>query len=694
MRNCNLVTKFATFSALILFLCLPISAKAQVCSEGGNEFACQEALVRFSRSASEQDVERAFANLDASPVKYFKNSRLYWVRFHGESSTLEKVAELRDENKVLMAVPNAIVRADSIPNDPYFPYLWGLQNTGQFSSQGIEADIGMDQVWDYITSAASIVVAVIDTGVDYNHPDLVDNMWVNTGEIPNNSIDDDENGYVDDVYGYDFYNDDGDPFDDHYHGTHVAGTIGAVGNNSVGVTGVAQSASIMAVKFLSGDGWGYYSGAVSSIEYAVANGAKVLNNSWGGGGYDSALASAVAASNTAGVIFVAAAGNSGYDTDDYPNYPSCLSSSNVVSVAATTYDDDIAYFSNYGAYTVDLGAPGYYIFSTLPDNDYGYLSGTSMASPHVAGAAALLWAAYPTLSHLQVINLLYQGVTEKNYLSGITVTGGMLDLANSLVLGDPSLNNAPVANAGSTQYAKVTQRVTLEGSAIDEDGNEMTYAWSFVPPSGSSATLSNDTSLNPYFTADVEGTYYASLYASDWLSTSVASTVSIVITNDQVPPNVVIRATKSSESGDSIQSGSTVDLGERVILNASESTDNNVSASVSTSLSYEWSFIQRPYGSSSTISDSTEEIAYFIPDLEGTYTVRLTIDDGQNENSAEVSFVAGEGDNVGGDGVANSGGGSGGCTMQAAQANYTSFLFLFLVLLAPFILRIKKLDRQ
>ncbi len=696
MQACRKPFKSGVFFLFffIFFPVLALSAEVRDCEEEGKEFACEQALVRFSKSASPEYIQQVFSKLDATPLQYFNQSRIYYVKFNRSTDTLDQVVDLRDENKVLMAVPNAKVTADSLPNDPYFSYLWGLRNTGQFSSNGTGADIGIDDVWDHITDSSSIVVAVIDTGVDYTHPDLANNMWVNTGEIPNNSIDDDDNGYVDDVYGYDFFNDDGDPFDDHYHGTHVAGTIGAVGNNSIGVVGVAQTASIMAVKFLGSDGWGYYSGAVSAIEYAVANGAKVLNNSWGGGSYDYALANAVAASNTAGTIFVAAAGNSGENTDYYPNYPSCISSSNVISVAATTYDDELAYFSNYGAYTVDLGAPGYYIMSTLPtdyyegSDDYGYLSGTSMATPHVAGAAALLWAAYPNLSHLQIINLLYQGVTEKSYLNGVSVTGGMLNLANSLILGDPALNNAPVANAGSTQYAKVTQTVTLEGSAIDEDGNSMTYSWSFVPPSGSSASLSASTSLNPYFTADVEGTYYASLYASDWLSTSVASTVSIVITNDRVPPNVVIRATKSSESGDSIDSGSQVVLGDRVVLNGNESTDNSVSASESSALEYEWEFISRPSGSSSSITDADQVIAYFVPDLAGVYTIRLTVNDGQNENSGEVSFMAGDSSSIGANG--GSDGGSGGCSIQTGSTmSFSSWLWMSGLLLI--LLFIKKL---
>jgi len=668
------------------------------CGKSGEEYACQEALVKFSKSASPAEIEKILSGANAIPLQYFDYGRIYHLKLNSDKDTLSQIQELRNQNKVLIASPNAKVTADSLPNDPYFSYMWGLQNTGQFNPSAAGVDIEIEGAWNFFTDSSSVIVAVIDTGVDYTHPDLADNMWVNAGEIPNNGIDDDANGYVDDVHGYDFYNNDGDPYDDYYHGTHVAGTIGAVGNNGIGVVGVAQKAKIMAVKFLGSNGWGYYSGAISAIQYAIANGAKVLNNSWGGFSYDSGLWSAVAASDAAGVIFVAAAGNSSVNTDYYPFYPSALSSPNIISVAAMTYNDHLAYFSNYGAYSVDLAAPGDFILSTFPayggEAQYGYLSGTSMATPHVSGAAALLWSAFPYLSHRQVINLLYQGVSSKSYLGGKSVTGGMLNLAKSLALEDPSLNHAPIANAGSNQYSLVGSLVTLEGSGIDEDGNALTYSWSLIGPAGSLASLDSTQLQKPSFKADLEGIYFASLQVSDWTSTSTASTVSIEVKKNPniSPPTVVIRPKKASSLEEDLLSGSVVQKGEKVILDAQGSSAGTISANEFMGLEYEWEFIEKPVISNGAIADADQAVAFFIPDAEGTYTIRLTLNDSHNENSGEISFVVLKDalDNSAGTSLPptenieekpfSGGGGLGGCALQGLNIFYVNpwFVFLFL----------------
>jgi subtilisin-like proprotein convertase family protein len=281
----------------------------------------------------------------------------------------------------------------SIPNDPSFGSLWGLSNNG---SQGglLNADINIEPAWA-LGTATSIVTAVIDTGVDYTHPDLASNIWTNTDEVAGNGIDDDGNGFVDDVRGWDFVNNDSDPMDDNGHGTHVAGTIGAVGNNGIGVTGVAWTASIMPLKFLDQSGSGSLSDAIKAIQYARVNGAKIINASWGGGGLSSALQSAITQFITSGGLFVAAAGNEATNNDVTPSYPANYQG--VISVGASTRTDTRASFSNYGT-SVDVFAPGQSILSTLPGNRYGSLSGTSMATPQVAGALALLWGQNPTLS--------------------------------------------------------------------------------------------------------------------------------------------------------------------------------------------------------------------------------------------------------------------------------------------------------
>ncbi|OAD21914.1 serine protease, subtilase family, partial [Candidatus Thiomargarita nelsonii] len=273
-----------------------------------------------------------------------------------------------------------------------------------------DADIDAVEAWDTFTGSHDVVVAVIDTGVDYNHVDLVDNRWINVGEIAGNGIDDDGNGFVDDVYGYDFVYGDSDPMDGHSHGTHCSGTIGGVGNNSIGVAGVAHTVRIMAVKFLDDSGSGSTDDAIESVLYAVDNGAHILSNSWGGDDFSQGLEDAISYANDHDVLFVAAAGNDGRDTDVSPHYPSSYDVPNVLAVAATDHNDAKPSWSNYGLTSVDLGAPGVDTLSTEPGNSYGYKSGTSMATPHVSGAAALVKGYNPGLSALDIKSLIMDSV--------------------------------------------------------------------------------------------------------------------------------------------------------------------------------------------------------------------------------------------------------------------------------------------
>lgn len=314
----------------------------------------------------------------------------------------------------------------TIPNDSLFGQLWGMQNNGT------GADIDAPEAWDVTTGSAGVLVCVIDTGIDYNHPDLAANAWVNPGEIPGNNVDDDNNGYVDDIYGYDFVNNDANPWDDHGHGTHVSGTIGGVGNNSTGVAGVNWTVKIAGAKFLDSGGSGWDSDAISAIYYATSIGVDLTCNSWGGGGGSQSLKNAIDNADANGILFMAAAGNDGWNNDSTPHYPSSFSSANIISVAATTYSDGLAGFSNYGSTSVDLGAPGEGITSTLPNNQYQAWSGTSMATPHVAGAAALIKAHKPSLTHSQIKTILMSSVDPISALSGKSVTGGRLNVFKAL----------------------------------------------------------------------------------------------------------------------------------------------------------------------------------------------------------------------------------------------------------------------
>ncbi|GCL34396.1 putative peptidase [Planktothrix agardhii CCAP 1459/11A] len=322
------------------------------------------------------------------------------------------------------------------PNDPGYSQLWGLNNTGQ-SGGTADADIDAPEAWDIQKGNQNLVIGVIDTGVDYNHPDLSANIWTNPGEIAGDGIDNDSNGYIDDVRGWDFAYNDNNPMDVHGHGTHVAGTIAGKGNNGVGVTGVAWNAKIMPLKFLNDSGSGSLSNAILAINYATAKGVKLTNNSWGGGGYSQALYDAINTAGQQGALFIAAAGNESNNNDANPAYPASYNLSNIISVASTTRTDGLSSFSNYGATTVDLGAPGSDIYSAWPNSTYNTISGTSMASPHVTGAAALLWSQNPTWTAQQVKNKLMQTTDPISALSGKTVTGGRLNINNALAGSTP-----------------------------------------------------------------------------------------------------------------------------------------------------------------------------------------------------------------------------------------------------------------
>jgi len=329
------------------------------------------------------------------------------------------------------AEPDYLVWHCAEPNDPSFAdnQLWGLKNPGGVNGYTQGADIDAPAGWAVRNDASSVVVAVTDTGVAYNHEDLAPNMWTNPAEIPGNGMDDDGNGLIDDVFGYNAYDGNGDPMDLQGHGTHCAGTIGARGDNGVGITGVAWNVRLMAGKFLGPNG-GTTSDAITVIEYALKNGADIISASWGGGGYSQALKNAIAACANAGIPFVAAAGNSGTNNDSLPHYPSSFDLPNIVAVAATNANDELTGFSCFGRNSVDIAAPGWQIWSTYigGTSSYRFLHGTSMATPHVSGALALARAEFPTAGVDELIDRLYRSVDTKAALDGKVATAGRLNL--------------------------------------------------------------------------------------------------------------------------------------------------------------------------------------------------------------------------------------------------------------------------
>ncbi len=355
---------------------------------------------------------------------------------------------------VQIAEPNYIYRINRAPNDPMIGRLWGMSNTGLKDSEGSigvkGVDVGAYDAWDIQTGSRNVVVAVIDTGVLWNHPDLAENIWTNQAEangLPN--VDDDKNGFVDDIHGYDFANDKGDPNDDQGHGTHVSGTIGAKGNDGKGIVGVAWDVQIMGVKFLDAGGSGTLENAIKSIDYATKMGAQIMSNSWGGGGFSETLKESIERSNAAGALFVAAAGNESNNNDSNPSYPASYQIPNVLSVAAINNQGGMASFSNYGRSKVHVGAPGVNILSTTTAG-YEAWSGTSMATPHVSGIAALVLSNEPNITSLELKNRIISTAKPISGLRGKVQSGGLANAFTALTNQTPSPDVNDPAHWNST----------------------------------------------------------------------------------------------------------------------------------------------------------------------------------------------------------------------------------------------------
>lgn len=397
-----------------------------------------ELVVSFTPNATQHNEERVVARTRGEVEQQIESSDSVVISVD-PAATERTVRKLAHERFVQHVEPNYVVRAARLPNDREFPEQWGLRNLGHFDGR-VGADVGAPQAWD-VTIGNSAPVAVVDTGVGFKHQDLADNAWTNPAE-PRNGVDDDGNGFKDDVNGADFLQGDANPDDDGGHGTHVAGIIGAQGNNSIGIAGVNWEAQVMGLKFLDANGEGNTADAAAAIDYAVNKGARVINASWGGPAFSHALYSAVRRANERGVLVVAAAGNDGLNADSSPDYPAAFDLPNVISVAATDRADRLLDFSNYGAKSVDLAAPGDDVHSTVPNavdpSGYAAFSGTSMAAPFVSGAAALYLSKFPQASVDQVRAALLGSVDPLPTLTRKTVTGGRLNVAKALGAAAPS----------------------------------------------------------------------------------------------------------------------------------------------------------------------------------------------------------------------------------------------------------------
>jgi hypothetical protein len=532
---------------LSLLLVLPRRAPSQVVPDphvakqadwtGQPKYRPDEILVRFRSGTSSAAVEALHHAVGGQHVRSWSSVEgLELVRLAAGTSIRDAVRGYRQNLNVLYAEPNYIYHALTTPNDPKFSQLWGLQNTGQnLGTAG--ADIHAPQAWSLSTGSSNVVVAVIDTGIDYNHEDLKANVWSNPTTY-SATIDGVSINCAAGTHGFNATTDTCDPLDDNGHGTHVSGTIGAIGNNGIGVAGVNWSVQILACKFLDASGGGSLSGAITCLDFVKAmkdRGANIVatNNSWGGGGFSQALSDAIQAQQRDGILFIAAAGNDSSNNDLVSTYPSDYFLANVISVAATTRFDGLANFSNTGAHSVHLGAPGQEILSTTPNNTYSVLNGTSMATPQVTGVAALLAAQDPSRDWRVIRNLIVAGGDAIPALTG-TISGkrlnayGAMTCSNSLVAKrlQPTLD---------TMAGSVGQPITLAALNINcaQPAGQVTVT---VSPGSQQITLTDNGTGPDQAAGDgiYSGTWTPSALGDYVLSFSTGGTVQVTVLNNYV----------------------------------------------------------------------------------------------------------------------------------------------------------------
>lgn len=496
------------FIIIVLFLFVSASARsAGVILDKGLtkgdkvDYVKGEVIVKYKKDVPDERINGLHQRMNAIKKRDIPNLRIQSVKIPDDMSVEDAIAQYKNDPDVEYAEPNYILRAlATIPNDTNFTNLWGL-------NQASDADIDAPEAWDITQGSSSVVVAVIDTGVAYNHPDLAANIWSNSGETNcSDGIDNDGNGYIDDCRGWNFLDNSNDPTDYNSHGTHVAGTIAAIGNNGNGITGVMWNAQIMPLRFLGVSGSGDTANAVSAIMYAADNGARIINASWGGGGYSQALYDAINYARGKNVLFVAAAGNSGTNNDTTPFYPASYNLDNIISVAATTQTDVLASFSNFGATSVDLAAPGVNIYSSIPVFSYG--AATTLYSTNfdtdVVGNVPSNWTRGGTNSSWAVTNL-----SSSSPSNSLTDSPGVnyLNNTNAYVLYNSvfsrgSYNNAYFLNFNTRQYL--------------ESGYDYLYAvaspdhatWYSFWQSSATYTTFTPASVNLTSAAEVFGNFY------------------------------------------------------------------------------------------------------------------------------------------------------------------------------------------
>lgn len=555
------------------------------------DYTHSEILVRFNNDVRIEDLQtmphnsmsvNEYAILSGTLGEGFRSdNQLFEVPVYGSQSVIGLVEYYNSLSMVDYAEPNYTMQTAAAPNDQFYQYQWGPGN------------MGAESAWDTRTDSSSVIVGVIDSGVQYDHPDLQDNIWTNSGEIAGNGIDDDNNGYIDDYYGYDFDNDDSDPMDDNGHGTHVAGTIGARGNNTTGVAGMGWNASLMSLKVI---GNGSNADVARAIDYATDNGAKITNNSYGYAGTNvsgsQVMSDAIQRAQNSGVLYIVAAGNSrtGIPASDldgnFNAWPAEYSKvhDNVITVSAIDDDGSFASYSHWGDESVQIAAPGTQIASTYYGSQYVYLSGTSMAAPHVAGAAALLWAERPDMTYLEIKAAMLD-TARPDHLN--LVTNGVLDLGAAMESITSSTNNPPNAvNDSATVDEDNSVGVAVLSNDSDPDGDTLTLQSYGQPSNGSVSDNGSVITYTP--AANFNGTDSFNYTINDGNGNTDTATVFVTInavndspvanddqatTDEDVPVDVDVVANDTDIDGDSLfisslsqpANGSVVDNGDGTV---------------------------------------------------------------------------------------------------------------------------------
>ncbi len=381
----------------------------------------------------------------------------------GRRYVREAIEILENNQGVVYAEPDYIIRIDEEPNDPYYSNLYAMEL------------IDAPKAWDITTGSAEIIAAVVDTGVDTKHADLNENIWMNPGEIASDGIDNDGNGFIDDINGWNFVSDNNDPYDDHSHGTHVAGTIAAVGNNKVGVTGVSWKTKLMPLKVFDSKGEGRTEDLIEALEYLSKTDVQLVNNSYTFDAHSRAVNDLIDAQRDK--VFVAAAGNDGVNIEETPKYPASYTSENVIAVSSTNSADEIAGTSNYGRESVDLAAPGVSIYSTVPGGRYGTKSGTSMATPHVTGALALMLTKDITLSPSELKDALLISTEPIPQLDWETVSGGRLNVGDALLINPQYADAESIMLNASSLTMKTNGRMKLTASIFPLPAKDPRILW-------------------------------------------------------------------------------------------------------------------------------------------------------------------------------------------------------------------------